>query len=286
MDKNDEKFQWGDIDLPSLREFLTEKLGWEGQMADAYVNPILLRRQENLIQPTLGSFFQANRGALTGKQADDFVAPLPLGENTDPLTFATDRLRLAANRLRARKRGEPLAPGALAKAGRRRGRAQTKIGRKRKAADKGAEQPSSSETPVPAIDLTLPGAKKPSRGPTPYSRWLKANRALIRAEMPGEKAAEVNREAARRWKELPAEEKAKWTTEDLAAAASSAAGASSNTAQAKSADATTPPAKKVKERAIEDCDVYMRQLPVNEIPGNKVKRKKAVGTAWVGKMRE
>jgi hypothetical protein len=287
VDKNDEPFQWGPVDVDGLKEFLTEKMGWDAHYVGSYVAPTVKRQQERRLQPTLSAYFApalrgqkaatdaqaaARASMLDAKEEAEAVAPLPLGDDVDALLFGTARTRAAVAKLRSNG-GDDAGGGAgqaseETKLGGAPQRSAGRGGHKRRrgsAVRQGSGRRSGGGTTAGkrrAGAAVAAAAQAESKG-SAFAHWYAVHRDGIALEAPHMSAAEVALEAERRWRSIPSDEKERW----LRRAEAATVGASGE----KVAE-VAPPAKRVKEREILDADVFMERLQPTAVEGDTVRR--------------
>ncbi|XP_045511657.1 DNA repair protein UVH3 isoform X1 [Colias croceus] len=58
VEKSDEKFTWGEIDITILRDYTKKKFGWSQNKLDEIINPVLKRLLERKTQKTVHDYFK------------------------------------------------------------------------------------------------------------------------------------------------------------------------------------------------------------------------------------
>lgn len=62
VEKSDEKFTWGNIDITILRDYTKTKFGWSQNKLDEIIKPVLSRINERRAQRSVQDYFKTNIG--------------------------------------------------------------------------------------------------------------------------------------------------------------------------------------------------------------------------------
>lgn len=60
VEKSNEKFTWGELDITILRDYTKEKFGWSQNKLDEIIKPVLKRMQEKKLQRSVEDYFKKN----------------------------------------------------------------------------------------------------------------------------------------------------------------------------------------------------------------------------------
>eukprot|EP00045_Choanoeca_perplexa_P015368 m.192554 g.192554 ORF g.192554 m.192554 type:complete len:1442 (-) comp16964_c0_seq1:1864-6189(-) len=245
VDKDDETFEWGKIDVEGLRDLVRVKLGWEAKRADDHVLPVIRQANEKKAQRKINSYFmQAPRRRSRGKGQEKLPNDDPLApdEVDDHLLFATDRLKNAVRSVKGKARRSPA---------------------KRK----------------------QPATARKKAVPTAFTLYSKHVRPDLKKQDPNATAKELTSRISLLWRGLTEEAKQPWVTqhETLRAAALAeeererlvglnedellVLAAEDAEAQERKAKTKTPTPKKPKHQ-VKDADGFFASLPISDVPSD------------------